>query len=185
MINFAEKQRQLNLLKWLTIALSLKLVFLNVYPYAFYVQQLLIYLAFMKSLSYFKGQSLVKKYIFIGIILLIANIVASNLLSITWHLVLTVSVDLLIILEFGKILVEIERQNNLLGSTARIMKQYMWIVLCVTASWTFLMNSEYDVIVSLLIVGAVLIFIVNVRLLFHLRSLKKNIKSKMRVVMNS
>ncbi|MGE7694222.1 hypothetical protein ACQKNC_08870 [Lysinibacillus sp. NPDC094177] len=183
MIDLAEKQRQLKLLKWLTIALSLKLVFLNVYPYVFYVQQILIYLAFMKSLSYFKGKSLIKKYIFLGIILLIANIVTSNLLSITWHLVLTVSVDLLIILEFGKILVEIERRNNMLESTARIMKKYMWIVLCVTASWTFIVNIEYDAMVSLLIVGAVLILIVNLRLLFHLRSLKKNIKLTMRVVM--
>ncbi|KOS63547.1 hypothetical protein AN161_07380 [Lysinibacillus sp. FJAT-14222] len=181
----SEKHRQLNLLKWLTIALCLKLVFLNVFPYAFYVQQLLIYFACMKSLSYFKGKTLAKHYIFIGFILLITNIVTSHLLTITWHLVLTVIVDLLIILEFGKIIVEIEKHYNILGSTHRIMKKYMWIVLSVSACWTFLMNIEYDAMVSLLIVGAVLILIANIRLLFHFRSLKKDIKLAMRVVMYS
>ncbi|KOP80860.1 hypothetical protein AMS59_03780 [Lysinibacillus sp. FJAT-14745] len=178
----AEKHRQLKLLKWLTIALFLKLVFLFVYPYVFYVQQLLIYLAFMKSLSYFKGKSLAKHFIFIGLILLIANIVSFPM---TWYLVLSVSVDLLIILEFGKILVEIEKQYNMLDSTAKIIKQYMRIVLCVTASWTFLMNIKYFEMVSLLIIGVVLIVIVNLRLLFLLYSLRKSIKSTMRVVMYS
>ncbi|MEY9976720.1 hypothetical protein [Lysinibacillus sp. RC79] len=47
------------------------------------------------------------------------------------------------------------------------------------------MNIEYDAMISLLIIGAVLILIVNLRLLFHLRSLKKVIKSTMHVVMYS
>ena len=146
-----EKKRQFQLLKWLTIALVLKLVYLDVFPGAYYVQHLLMYVAFYKSLSYYEGVSHAKHYIWIG-----------------FGLLLMIRV--------------IEEECKPVGSTARIMKKYMWLAITVIASWTFLMNLDYFSQMVLLFMGAVILFGINVKVLIHLRSLKKHIKSTMHFV---
>lgn len=172
-----EKQQQLKLMKWLTIALVLKLVYLDVFPGAYYVQHLLVYAAFFKSLSYYDGVSHALHYIRIGFGLLLVNMLFEGLFTYYWLLILTAAIDLLIIYEFFKITRGIEEQCKPLGSTARIMKKYMWLAISVIASWTFLMNLEYFSQMVLLFIGAVILLGINVRLLFHLHGLKKHIKS--------
>lgn len=177
-----EKQRQLNLLKWLTIALVLKLVYLDIYPGASYVQHLLMYVAFYKSLSYDNGPSLAKRYIQIGFGLLLVQVLSDGLFSHYWLLILTAAIDLLIVYEFFKIIQVIEEECKQVGSTTRIMKKYMWLAVLVIISWTFLMNVDYFSQRVLLLIGAVIMLAVNVRLLIHLRGLKKQMKATMHFV---
>ncbi|MFJ7734696.1 hypothetical protein ACIQ2D_00025 [Lysinibacillus sp. NPDC097287] len=177
-----EKQRQLKLMKWLTIALVLKLIYLDVFPGAYYVQHLLMYVVFFKSLSYYNGVSHAKHYIRVGFGLLLVNMLFEGLFVHYWLLILTAAIDLLIVYEFFKIIRAIEDECKLVGSTARIMKKYMWLAISVMISWTFLMNLEYFSQVVLLIIGAIILFGINVRLLIHLRRLKKHVKSTMHFV---
>lgn len=177
-----EKQRQLNLLKWLTIALALKLVYLDVFPGASYVQHLLMYLAFYKSLSYDNGPSLARRYIQIGFGLLLVHVLTDGLFSHYWLLILTAVIDLLIVYEFFKIIQVIEEECKQVGSTTRIMKKYMWLAVLVIISWTFLMNVDYSSQMVLLIIGAVILFGINIRLLLHIRRLKKQIRATLHFV---
>lgn len=177
-----EKQWQLNLLKWLTIALVLKLIYLDVFPGASYVQHLLMYVAFYKSLSYYNGVSHAKRYIQFGFGLLLVNMLSDGLFLHYWYLILTAAIDLLIVYEFFKIIHVIEEDCKAVGSTPRIMKKYMWLAISVISSWTFLMNLEYSSQMMLLLIGAVIMLGINVRLLFHLRRLKKYIKATLHFV---
>lgn len=180
-----EKQRQLKLMKWLTIALVLKLIYLDVFPNAYYGQHLLMYAAFIKSLSYYNGVTRAEGYIRIGYGLLLVNMLSEDLLAHYWLLILTSAVDLLIIFEFLKILQVIEEKLKVVSHTAHIMKKYMWLAIGVIVSWTFLMNLEYFSQMVLLFIGAVILLGINVRLLIHLRRLKKHVKSTMHFVMYS
>ena len=177
-----EKQRQFNLLKWLTIALVLKLVYLDVFPGASYVQHLLIYLAFYKSLSYHQGPSLARRYIQLGYILLILQLLLDGMLSHNWLLILTSAIDVLIVYEFFKIIRVIEEDGKQVGSTVRIMKNYMNFSVLVITCWTFLMNVDYSTQMGLVIIGAVILLCLNVRLLVHIRHMKKQIKSTLHFV---
>lgn len=180
MIVMDEKYRHLEFLKWLSIALCLKLVLLNIVPFAFYIQQFLFYSALFKSLSYFKGKTLAKNLIFIDIGLLFVNLLPINIVLSTWQLVITMIVELFIILEFGKIVAEIERQYKALQTTSRILTMYQWLVLGVAAGWTFIMNVDYFSMIIFVSIGAILLFIANVRLLFHLQRIRKSIKFTMK-----
>ena len=182
MMVYREKQRQFNLLKWFTIALSLKLVSLDVFPGASYVQHLLMYLAFYKSLSYHQGPSLARRYIQLGYILLFLQLLLDGMLSHYWLLILTESIDVLIVYEFFKIIRVIEEDGKQMGSTVRIMRNYMSISAFVIICWTFLMNVEYLTQMVLLIIGAVILLCLNVRLLVHIRRMKKQIKSTLHFV---
>lgn len=177
-----EKQRQLHLMKWLTIALVLKLIYLDVFPGASYVQHLLMYVAFYKSLSYYDGVSHAKRYIQIGFGLLLVNMLTDGLFLHYWLLILTAAIDLLIVYEFFKMIRVIEEDCKAVGSTPRIMKKYMWLAILVISSWTFLLNLEYMSQMMLLLIGAVIMLGINVRVLFHLRQLKKHIKARMHFV---
>lgn len=177
-----EKQRQLKFMRWLTMALVLKLIYLDVFTGAYYVQHLLMYVVFFKSLSYYDGVSNAKHYIRVGFGLLLANMLLDSLFTHYWLLILTAAIDLLIIYEFFKMIRAIEEECKAVGSTARIMKKYMWLAISVIISWTFLMNLEYFSQIVLLFIGAVILLGINVRLLLHLRLLKKHIKSKMHFV---
>lgn len=182
MMVLEEKQRQLKLMKWLTIALVLKLIYLDVFPNAYYIQHLLMYSAFFTSLSYYDGVSHAKYYIRAGFGLLLVNMFFEGLFVHYWQLVATAAIDLLIIYEFFKIIRAIEDECKPVGSTAHIMKKYMWLAISVIISWTFLMNLDYFSQMVLLIIGAVILSGVNVRLLIHLRRLKKHVKSTMHLV---
>lgn len=177
-----EKQRQLKFLKWLTIALVLKLIYLDVFPGAYYVQHMLMYIAFLKSLSYYEGVSFAKHFIRIGFGLLLVNMIFEGLLLHYWMLILTAAIDLLIVYEFFKILRAIEETHKAVGSTTRIMKKYMWLAIIVIVCWTFLMNLEYFSQMVLLLIGAVIMLGINMRLLLHLRLLKKHIKATLHYV---
>ncbi|KOS69833.1 hypothetical protein AEA09_10950 [Lysinibacillus contaminans] len=181
-MEYEKKQRQLKLLKWLTFALFLKLFYLDVFQGANFVQHLLMYVAFIKSLSYYDGVTHAKIYIRIGFGVLLVNLLSDGLFSHYWLLIMTAAIDILIIFEFLKILQIIEEEQKTIGPTARIMKKYLWSALVVMISWTFLMNLKYDTQVLLLFIGAVLLFGINARLLLHLRLLKKDIKSTMHFV---
>lgn len=177
-----EKQRQVNLLKWLTIALALKLVYLDVFPGASYVQHLLIYLAFYKSLSYHQGPSFAKRYIQLGYVLLFLQLFLGGMFLHYWLLILTTVVDVLVVYEFFKIVRVIEEEGKQVGTTVRIMKNYMSLAVFVIISWTFLMNVTYLSQMVLLIIGAVILFGINVRFLLHIRRLKKQIKATLHFV---
>ena len=182
MMVYKEKQRQINLLKWLSIALILKLVYLDVFPGASYVQHLLTYLAFYKSLSYHPGPSLAKRYIQIGYVLLLLQLFLDGMFWHYWLLILTVAIDVLIVYEFFKMIRGIEEEEKQASSTVRIMKTYMSLAVLVILSWTFLMNVDYFSQIVLLVVGAVILFAINLRLLIHIRSLKKQIKASLHFV---
>ncbi|MFJ7952766.1 hypothetical protein ACIQZG_14675 [Lysinibacillus sp. NPDC096418] len=182
MMVYEEKNQQVKFMKWLTIALVLKLVYLDVFPGAYYVQHLLMYFAFMKSLSYFDGVTHAKGYITIGFGLLLVNMLSEDFFMQYWLLIFSASIDLLIIFEFFKILKIIEEKLKVVNHTTRIMKKYMWLAIGVIVSWTFLMNLEYFSQMVLLFIGALILFGINVRLLIHLRHLKKHVKSTMHFV---
>ncbi len=86
--------------------------------------------------------------------------------------------DLLIIMEFCKILVSLEQRYNAHGPTARVLKKYVIIVFAVIVSWTMLSNLPRDWQIGLLVLGAFLLFVVNIRLFFHVLSLRKHVKKK-------
>jgi len=182
MIEIQEKQQQLKLLKWLTTALILKLILLNIFPYAFYLQQLLSYGALLKSLSYFDGKTLAKRFIVIALVLVMVPLVSADTLISYWLLIFTGVIDLLIILQFGNILLAIEQRNNLRATTTDFMKKYKWVVVVVLASWTFLMHLIYVEQMILLFIGALVLFFANIALIIHVRKKSKQIKSTMHFV---
>ncbi|MFJ7667102.1 hypothetical protein ACIQXI_08330 [Lysinibacillus sp. NPDC097195] len=179
MIESQEKQQQLKLLKWLTIALFLKLILLNIFPYAFYLQQLLSYGALLKSLSYFDGKTLAKRLIVIALVLVMVPLVSADTLISYWLIIFTGVIDLLILLQFGQILLAMEQRNNLRATTIDFMKKYKWVVVVVMASWTFLMHLIYIEQMILLFIGALLLFFMNIAFIIHVRNVAKQIKSTM------
>ncbi|WP_409368990.1 hypothetical protein [Lysinibacillus sp. 38-6] len=182
MIERHEKQRQLKLLKWLTIALFLKLILLNMFPYAPYLQQLLSYGALLKSLSYFDGKTLAKRFIVIALVLVMVSLVSAHTLISYWLLIFTGIIDLLILLQFGHILLAMEQRNHLRVTTTDFMKKYKWVVVVVLASWTFLMHLMYVEQMILLFIGALLICFMNIAFIIHVRNIAKQIKSTMHFV---
>lgn len=182
MIERQEKQQQLKLLKWLTIALILKLILLNIFPYAFYLQQLLSYGALLKSLSYFDGKTLAKRLIVIALVLVMVPLVSADTLISYWLLIFTGVIDLLILVQFGHILLAMEQRNNLRATTTDFMKKYKWVVVVVLASWTFLMHLIYIEQMILLFIGAIFLFFMNIAFIIHVRNVAKQIKSTMHFV---
>jgi len=177
-----ETKDHVKLLQWFAIALFLQLLYLNVFKYVNILQDILVYGAYIKSLSYSRQVTPVKKYIVIAIVLALVSNIFSQQLLFYWSTVFIAGIDLLIIMEFGKILVSLEQRYNAHGPTARVIKKYVIIVFAVIVSWTMLSNLPRDWQIGLLMLGAFLLFAVNIRLFFHVLSLRKHVKKRSFVV---
>jgi len=177
-----ETKGHVKFLQWFAIALFLQLLYFNIFKYVNILQDILVYGAYLKSLSYSKKVTPVKKYIGIAIVLALVSNIFSQQLLFYWSTVFIAGIDLLIIMEFGKILVSLEQRYNAHGPTARVLKKYVIIVFAVIVSWTMLSNLPRDWQIGLLVLGAFLLFVVNIRLFFHVLSLRKHVKKKSFVV---
>lgn len=177
-----ETKEHVKLLQWFAIALFLQLLYLNSFTYINILQDILVYGAYLKSLSYCKKATPVKKYIVIALVFVLVSNIFSTQLLFYWSTVFIAGMDLLIIMEFGKILVALEQRYNAYGPTARVLKKYVIVVFAVLISWTMLSNLPRDWQIGLLVLGAFLLFVVNIRLFFHVLSLRKHVKKKSFVV---
>ena len=110
------------------------------------------------------------------ILALMSTFFSSHLLF-YWSTVLIQGIKLLIIMEFGKILLSIEQKHDIQGSTTRVMKKYIAITFAVIISWTLLMNVTNDWQMGLLFLGALLLLAVNIRLFLHVLALRKHVKT--------
>lgn len=115
------------------------------------------------------------------ILTLMSTFFSSHLLF-YWSTVLIQGIDLLIIMEFGKILLSIEQKHDAQGPTTRVMKKYIAISFAVIISWTLLINVTSDWQMGLLFLGALLLLAVNIRLFLHVLALRKHVKNKSYIV---
>ncbi|WDU81077.1 hypothetical protein [Lysinibacillus sp. G01H] len=178
----SESTQQVKLLQWLAVALFFQLIYLNVFKYANLVQDILVYGAYLKSLSFYKEKAPIKTYMACALMITLMSTIFSFHLLFYWSTVLIQGIELLIIMEFGKILLCIEQKHDVQGTTTRVMKKYIAISFAVIISWTLLMNVISDWQMGLLFLGALLLLAVNLRLFLHVLALRKHVKSKSFVV---
>lgn len=178
----SESKQQIKLLQWLAVALFFQFIYLNIFKYANLLQDILVYGAYLKSLSFYKEKTPIKTYMTCAMILTLMSTFIFSHLFFYWSTVLIQGLDLLIIMEFGKILLSIEQKPHAQGPTRRVMKKYIAIAFAVIISWTLLMNVTGDWQMGLFFLGALLLLAINIRLFFHVLALRKHVKSKSFVV---
>ncbi|MEK5231595.1 hypothetical protein MHB42_07430 [Lysinibacillus sp. FSL K6-0232] len=172
----ADKCQQLQLLKWLLIALGCKLVLLNMIPFAYCLQQLIFYGACIKAFTYCPRKTWMNYLLISDMVLLIMYILRMTTFTGTWYFVLSILIELLIILELSKTVAAIEQRYYGQASTPRIMKSYQWLVLVVAASWTFLMNIDSFTASIIVLIGVMVLLAVKIRLFLHIHDVRKYIK---------
>lgn len=178
----SESKQQVKLLQWFAVALFFQFIYLNVFKYANLLQDILVYGAYLKSLSFYKEKTPISKYMACAMILALMSTFFTSHLLFYWSTVLIQGIKLLIIMEFGKILLSIEQKHDIQGSTTRVMKKYIAIAFAVIISWTLLMIVTNDWQMGLLFLGALLLLAVNIRLFLHVLALRKHVKNKSFVV---
>lgn len=65
----SESKQQIKLLQWLAVALFFQFIYLNIFQYANLLQDILVYGAYLKSLSFYKEKTPIKTYMSCAMIL--------------------------------------------------------------------------------------------------------------------